>query len=170
MLTELIDNDVEDNKYKEAGWRVWRLENKYYEVCVRLQALPDDEALTPTLPRADAHLIYLTETEGADVAEERRARAGPLLRRGAVRLVLLDALAPTDDEESSDGGSCDEEDEESAVERAVWARWARGAVWARGAGVGAAEEEEEEHGLRRERAEQLVAAFCRALGHDLRLC
>ncbi|KPJ00368.1 hypothetical protein RR46_02756 [Papilio xuthus] len=183
------------------------------------------------------------EGEGASVAEERRARASPLLRRGAVRLALLDGHAPSgalaswatsaryelvalreeggagewegdvgevgvararsalhahvwpglrrrgaapaplfysDDEESSDGGSCDEEDEESAVERAEAFAEALGVLGAVGAGgmvgaVGAVGEEGaagegEERGVRRERAERLVAAFCRALGHDLHLC
>ncbi|KPJ00367.1 hypothetical protein RR46_02755 [Papilio xuthus] len=65
ILTELIDNIVEDKKYKETGWHVWRLENKYYEASVRLQALPDAAAPTPPMPRADAHLIYLSATEVA---------------------------------------------------------------------------------------------------------
>ncbi|CAK1601517.1 unnamed protein product [Parnassius mnemosyne] len=239
IISELIDNEIEDNVSKEAGWRVWQLVNKYYTAQVRVLPVIDGEELPKV--EAEAHVIYLAENEGADVAEAREVRAASVLRRGAVRLALADTVDATealvswglraryemvalrgepdegegvgaaegagwgrargalhahvwpglrrraphrapplalpqrnaDDSESSDGGGAESEEEEEEEEVAV----ERAEAFADALGVLAAlaerrdERGEHEHDeLRRERAEQLVAAFCRALGHDLHSC
>ncbi|CAG4962571.1 unnamed protein product [Parnassius apollo] len=233
IISELIDNEIEDNVSKEAGWRVWELVNKYYTAQVRVLPVIDGEELPEV--EAQAHIIYLAENEGADIAEAREIRAASVLRRGAVRLALADtadtadalmswalrgryevvalrgerdatevgerdgagwgwgrargalhahvwpglrrraprrALPPrdTEDSESSDGGGAEsDEEEEGAVERAEAFADALG-VLAELAERRDERGEREHDELRRERAEQLVAAFCRALGHDLDSC
>lgn len=84
--------------------------------------------------------------------------------------VVLMSVTLTDDYDSSDGGSDEggEEEEERAVERAEAFADALGVLSTL---AGQRDARLDEHdGLRRERAEQLVAAFCRALGHDLDAC
>ncbi|CAH2049790.1 unnamed protein product, partial [Iphiclides podalirius] len=230
---ELIDNEIKDDKYKEAGSRVWQLINKYYTALVRVLPLIDGEEFSDI--EAEAHVIYLTENEGAEVAEARRVLTSSVLRRGAVHLALVESAEiteslvswgvraryevvalrgegaaeaegeergvararaalhahvwpslrrrgappagpgvpspPADDCESSggEGEGEGEEGEEGAVERAEAFAEALGALAALGAARGARLAEQHD-GLRLERASQLVAAFCRALGHDLDAC
>lgn len=61
IIAELIDNEVEDNKYKELDWQVWRLVNKYYTALVRVQPLLDGVELSDI--EAEAHVIYLRQNE-----------------------------------------------------------------------------------------------------------
>ncbi|XP_068626383.1 uncharacterized protein [Battus philenor] len=220
IISDLVDNPVADNSKEAGSERVWRLQNKYYEADVRLLPCPDGPADALPAVTADAHVIYLTESEGERTAGARVERAAGSLRRGAVRLALLDATQPTeamltwglraryevvalheaaepgeagleraraalhahvwpglrrsgagacplDDEDSSEGEGVDQ-DEEGEEERAV----ERAEAFAEALGVLAAlagELRAEPHDdLRRARAEQLVAAFCRTLERDAR--